>query len=156
MTEPSREAIAGAIKAFCLTFGKAAVQKSWCDGVERIYYAGIPVDGLADSILARLSAQPAGNDRGVRDKLKELLRLFREDYLSSDETIDGFFQDTQAREAGEPATAMTAQGALEIAANIAESIDSGRGNEKIIAHAIRDVAKRGYWNGTLKPQDGGK
>lgn len=43
------------------------------------------------------------------------------------------------------ASAMTPQGALEIAANIAEAIDSGRGNEKEIASAIRRVANQGYW-----------
>jgi hypothetical protein len=36
---------------------------------------------------------------------------------------------------------------LERAALIAEAIDSGRGNEKEIARAIRDLAKRGYWVG---------
>lgn len=54
---------------------------------------------------------------------------------------------------GSAKSAMTAQGALDIAANIAESIDSGRGNEKEIARAIRRVAKDGYWtrDGSLVP-----
>ena len=34
---------------------------------------------------------------------------------------------------------------LETAAGIADAIDSGRGNEKYIAKAIRDYAKSGYW-----------
>lgn len=34
---------------------------------------------------------------------------------------------------------------LERAAQIAEAIDSGRGNEKQIAKAIRELAQKGYW-----------
>lgn len=40
---------------------------------------------------------------------------------------------------------------LERAALIAEAIDSGRGNEKEIAKAIRELAKRGYWVGPSMP-----
>lgn len=44
---------------------------------------------------------------------------------------------------------------LERAALIAEAIDSGRGNEKEIAKAIRDLAKSGYWVAPSVPSTDG-
>jgi hypothetical protein len=49
-----RGEIADAIREYCHSISPAAVQMS--HGVERIYYAGISLDGLTDAIFAALGA----------------------------------------------------------------------------------------------------
>ena len=56
-----RGEIADAIRDFCHTLSPAAVQDS--HGTNRIYYSGIPLDGLVDAIFAAISPVTS-TDRG--------------------------------------------------------------------------------------------
>lgn len=50
MAEPTREEMIEAIRKYCRSISSAAIQRS--QGEDRIYYAGLPIGGLADAILA--------------------------------------------------------------------------------------------------------
>lgn len=62
---PSREEIADVVRLHCRQLGNAVLQMS--HGVERIYYTGISVNDLAETIRSRLAANPPDPD-SMNDK----------------------------------------------------------------------------------------
>ncbi len=84
-----REALASAIRRYCLDQSSASVQIS-SDDVERIYYAGLSLYGVTDAALAALAQSPANRGEDSRPAVTEhsiaeaLAPYFQEGYTPRD------------------------------------------------------------------------
>jgi hypothetical protein len=84
----------------CATVAEKKIIENTCDGEDWCHVEGS--NDAARNIAAAIRAligqpAPTGNaPEQVRASLKELLRLFRDDFLSDEETIDGIFQEVAA------------------------------------------------------------